>query len=880
VTALPTGTLTMLFSDIEGSTVLLHRLGAAWGEALSAQRRIMRNAFEPHGGTEMGTEGDSFFVVFSSARSALQAAVDAQRALAGEDWPGNATVRVRMGLHTGEPERHEDGYIGSDVHRAARIGATAHGGQIVVSAATRALAGRLPGIAFRDLGRHRLKDFAEPEPLFDVLAPGLAEEFPPLRSPGRVTALPSSPTPLVGRERELRELAELLGGGRLVTLTGPGGSGKTRLAVAAATEAGHRCPDGVWFAGLSSAADETAFWTQLGDVLDAPASADVEPAAAVLDHLAPLTALLVLDNLEHIGSADLAVARLLDAAPQLTILTTSRRPLLLAAEREYPVEPLAVPTGSDADAVASSPAVALFVQQARAVRPAFALDDGNRADVAELCRRLDGLPLALELAAAHQRLLSPHALLSRIDSRLGSGVTAADRPQRQRSLGAAIAWSYDLLDDADRATFRRLGVFRSPADLDAVAAVAMIDGGDVIAAANRLVGTSLVRVVTGSDGEPRLALLETIRNFALERLQAESDGSDESATRRRHLRWSVEATERAVGRLRGPLHPRALDELAAIEDDVRAALDYALQASGPADPERLTLGHRLLIAISTRYWYPYGSVAEARGWQERGLRLADDTDRAATFWLLHGLGMSLVQNGEAGEAETLFDRALEMAQRMGDGALETRALNDLAIVRRQAGRDGEARALLHRALEVATAADVASQSLTLGNLAVVCIDAGDHAGAADAVRQAMEIDAAAGNLYSLAVNRLNYTATILRAEGAPAALNRYRGWSESVLAFRENQLTIDLIEVGAAVAAGLGAAATAARLLAAADAHRARDGIERSPQERTMLQDWLAPARQALSADEWETTYASGAELSAARAVEEVNALTAPARSG
>lgn len=879
MTALPTGTLTMLFSDIEGSTVLLHRLGDAWGDALSAQRRILRTAFGSHGGTELGTEGDSFFVVFTSARDAVHAAVDAQRALAAERWPDAANLRVRMGLHTGEPERHEDGYIGSDVHRAARIGAAAHGGQVVVSSATRALAGRLPELTFRDLGHHRLKDFTDPEPLFDLVAPGLATDFPPLRSLGRVAALPSAPTPLVGRDKELRDLAALLDESRLVTLTGPGGCGKTRLAVAAAAEAGQHCPDGVWFAGLSSAADDTAFWTQLGDVLDAPASADAEPAVAVIEHLAARTVLLVLDNLEHIAGADLAVARLLDGAPHLTVLATSRRPLLLAAEREYPVEPLAVPAGSDAAAVATSPAVELFVQQARAVRPGFALDDGNRADVAELCRRLDGLPLALELAAAHQRLLSPHALLGRIDSRLGSGVTAGDRPERQRSLGAAIAWSYDLLDAPDRAVFRRLGVFRSPADLDAVAAVAMPDGGDVIGTANRLVGTSLVRVVTGSDGEPHLALLETIRGFAQERLLAEDNGSDEAATRLRHLRWCVEASERAVSRLRGPLHPRALDELAAIEDDVRAALDFALQPV--ADADRLALGHRLLIAVSTRYWYPYGSVAEARRWQERGLRLADDTDRAATFWLLRGLGMSLEQDGEADEAEQLFARALDMAQRMADGALETRALNDLAIIRRRAGEHAAARALLEQGLDVATAAgDTAAQALTLGNLAVVCIDVGDHAGAAEAVRQAMDIDAAAGNLYSLAVNRLNYTATILRAEGAPAALSRYRSWAESVLAFRENQLTIDLVEVGAAIAAGLGEARTAARLLAVADARRAQDGIERSPQERTMVQDWLAPARHAISADEWEAAYASGEGVSAADAVAEVSALPTPLPAG
>lgn len=877
MTDLPSGTVTMLFSDIEGSTLLLHRLGEEWGAALSAHRAILRRAFADHEGVEIGTEGDSFFVVFASARRALLAALAAQRGMHAHAWPGDRPVQVRIGLHTGEPQRHEDGYMGADVHRAARIGATAHGGQVVVSAATRALAGTVPGASFRDLGHHRLKDLPESEHLFDVVTDDLPSDFPPPRSLGRTSSLPVFATELVGREADVAAVDELLRRSRLVTLTGPGGAGKTRLATAVAAAAADRYPDGVWFAGLSSAADLPAMWAQLGEVIDADVHAAADPADAVRAAVRGWRALLVLDNLEHLPDVDEPIAALLSAAPHVDVLATSRRALLLAGQQEYPVEPLAVP--HDASDAARSPAVALFAERARAVRPGFTVDAANAGDVAELCRRLDGLPLAIELAAAHLRLLSPKALLTRLDTRLGSGVTAGDRPERQRSLGAAIAWSYDLLSEADRAAFRRLGVFRAPADLDAVAAVTDLAGEAVFDVASRLVETNLVRVAASADGEPRLTLLQTIRGFALERLATIDDGADELATRMRHLRWCVTAAGRAVQRLRGPLHTRALDELAGIEDDIRAALDFALRPSATeTHRERITLGNQLLIDVSTRYWYSFGSVAEARAWQERGLRLAQDDEPAAMFWLLHGLGKSLLQDGEIEAAERRFDRALQLARRIGDAALEARALNDLAIVRRAAGSAAAARELLEQAFAVAQASGhVTYQARSLGNLAVVLIDGGDYAGAADALRRAMEVNAAAGNHFDLAVDRLNYTAAVLRAEGAAAALPRYREWAQSILDFRENQVSVDVVEVGAAIAAGLGAAVTAARLLGAADALRARHRMPRSPQEKELTADWLAGARAALSEQQWDDAYRAGALLPAADAAAEVAALPAPA---
>ena len=870
VTGLPTGTLTLLFSDIEGSTALLHTLGPQWGEALSAQRSILRAAFVEHGGTEMGTEGDSFFVVFRSAHDAVSAAITGQRGLQRHAWPGGATVRVRMGLHTGEPQRHEDGYIGEDVHRAARIGSTAHGGQIVLSEATHSLVSDLAEGQLRDLGRHRLKDLPGTEHLYDVVAPELLSQFPPLRSLGRSASLPRPPTQMLGRDAELDAVSALLDDPqtRLVTLTGPGGSGKTRLAieVAARREPSHR--DGVFFVGLHGVDSGAAVWPTIAEVLGSGTASGIDPAEQVCNDLAGRRSLLVLDNLEQIPDADVVASSLLSAAPGVQILVASRRPLLLVGEHELPVAPLELPASSAFTQVMESAAVQLFRRQARMVRPGFELNEDNCAAVAAVCRRLDGLPLALELAAAQVRMLSPAALLSRLDSRLGTGSTAADRPDRQRSLGATIAWSHDLLAAQDQVVFRRLGVFRAAADLDAVAAVTGSAGVDVFDVISRLAGANLVRIEDDADGEPRVSMLETIRAYALERLDeaGEADG-----IRMRHLTWCRDLVEQATQLLRGPLHTRALDRLGLIEDDVRAALEFGLRTG---DPERLGVAHELLITVTTRYWYRFGSVADARAWQERGLGVADESDSASNVGLLRGLGMSLLQQTEVDASLELFERSLQMARRLGERDLEARALNDLAIARRQQGDFAGSMALLRQSLELTRSTGNAGlQALSLGNLVVVHIDLGDYAGAAEAAQESMRANAANGDEWGVAIDRLNYTAAVLKGDGPQQALQHYVEWAASVLAFRDNELALDLTELGAAIASGLGEHAVAAQLLAAADAQRAAISMPRSPAEDVLVQDWTSVSRTALSENEWQHSYASGATLDADGAVAVVRSL-------
>jgi predicted ATPase/class 3 adenylate cyclase len=864
---LPTGTLSLFFSDIEGSTVLLHRLGSAWGKALSEHREILRAAFEQHGGVEMGTEGDSFFVVFESAHGALGAAIRAQRDLQSHRWPAGADLRVRIGIHTGEPERHEEGYVGLEVHRAARIGATAHGGQIVVSGSTRRLVPGLVDAEFRDLGRHRLKDFDDPVHLYDVVGAGLLGDFPPLRSLGKPAALPVTATPLIGRRADIDAVSRMfeVDETRLVILTGPGGAGKTRLSIAVATALERRFPDGVYFIGLQSARDADLMWSSIADALDAVGDASVEPVTRVRHYLDGRQALLVLDNLEQITDADHVVSALLSMAPRTRVLVTSRRPLHLVGENEYPVPPLSLPESGNVthDAVLASAAVEMFVRHAQMVRPGFRLTEDNGREVLALCRRLDGLPLAIELAAARSRLLGPRALLDRIDDHLGTGVTASDRPERQRTLGATIAWSYHLLEPPEQQVFRRLGVFAASADLDAVAAVAGDGSTDPLDTIGRLVDANLLHVVEAADGEPRISLLETIRSFARERL-GESEEADE--VRLRHLRWCIETADRTTGLLRGPMHMAALDQLSAIESDIRDALRWSLRpaaesADGAAGAARAESGHALL-ALMSRYWYRFGNAAEARFWHERGVATLTDADSGSSILLLHGLGISMLQQNEIEQGRATLERALAMARRLGDRDMEARELNSLAIASRQVGDDVEALELLQQSLALAREIGEPTREATaLSNMVVVLIDLGRYAEAVETAGQAMAANERNKDMWGVAIDQLNCTAALLEVAGAKVALERLLEWGANIASFGDEELTIDLAELGACVFAGIGQIDRAARLLGSAEGHRERLSLHRSAAEQRLIDGWILPARGQTSPGQWAAMIAAGREV-------------------
>ena len=526
MTELPTGTVTFLFTDVEGSTRLTQELGDRWPPLLERHREIARAAWTDQAGVEVGTEGDSFFVVFSSAPQAVAAAAAAQRGLTSEAWPANATIRVRMGLHTGEGLLSGGSYVGLDVHRAARISSAGSGGQVLLSASTRALVeGSLPdGVSLREMGEHRLKDLSRPERIWDLVIDGVPSDFSPLRTLNAVpNNLPTQLTSFLGRQREIAEARQLLVDGRLLTLTGPGGAGKTRLSLQIAADASDRFPDGIYFVPLGTINDPDLVLPTIAQALGI-----VDPGMRALDrlaeHIGAKCILLVLDNFEQVNDAAPQVAELLVRAAQISVLVTSRSPLRVYGEREYPVPPLGVPDPRhlpDLEKLSTYESVALFVERAMAVRPDFAVSSANAPAVAEICVRLDGLPLAIELAAARVRVLSPQAIMERLGDRLRllSG-GSRDLPERQQTLRGAIAWSHDLLEANDQRVFARFSVFAGGATLDAVERV-VFDAGDpsdALDAMASLADKSLVRQESEPDGEPRFRMLSTIREYAAEKL--------------------------------------------------------------------------------------------------------------------------------------------------------------------------------------------------------------------------------------------------------------------------------------------------------------------------------------------------------------------------
>lgn len=542
---LPSGTVTFLFTDVEGSTRLLDELGAAaYAAALAEHRAIVREACTRHGGTEVDTQGDAFFVAFPTAPSALAAAVEAQRSLTDK------RIRVRMGLHSGTPLLTEEGYVGADVHRAARIAAAGHGGQVLLSAATAVLTG---DAGLRDLGEHRFKDLSSAERVYQI-GDG---DFPALKSLYR-TNLPAPATPFVGRADELEAVISRLErpDARLVTLTGPGGTGKTRLALQAAAEVAESFPDGLWWVGLAALGDSALVLSTLAQTLDVQVQPGARLDDAVAGALAGKRLLVLLDNAEHL-LPEIAgeLAAFLSACPTARLLVTSRERLRVQAETVWPVPPLSAADGE-----------ALFVERALALDPDFK----PTATVSELCRRLDELPLAIELAAARTNLFSVDQLLARLGDRLDIFKAGRDADPRQQTLRATIAWSHELLDESDSALFRRLSVFAGGCSYEAAEQVCDANPETL----QSLLDKSLVRRRTDKDGQPRFWMLETIREYATERLR---EANEEKAILDRFVDLYVAYAEAAQP---GWHDEEAQFWLYRFEDElgnIRAALGWALE---------------------------------------------------------------------------------------------------------------------------------------------------------------------------------------------------------------------------------------------------------------------------------------------------------------
>ena len=643
---LPSGTITFLVTDIEGSTPLLQELGAEqYADALAEHRRVLRAAVSAHGGVEVDTQGDGLFYAFARASDALDAAGEGQRGL------GIGPVRVRMGIHTGEPLVTDEGYVGVDVHRAARVMSAGHGQQVLVTEATARLVDA--GI-LHDLGKHRLKDLTAPQRLYQLGR----RSFPPLRTLYG-TNLPVQPTPFLGRQRELREVLELLGsdGARVLTLTGPGGSGKTRLALQAAGERAEDFEEGVWWVSLQAVTD----WE-----LVLPTVAQALGADNVAAYVGDRRLLLVLDNLEHVLDAAPQLGELLAACPHLILLATSREPLHIEAEQEYAVPPL-----SEAEAFR------FFLTRARAIDPSFSAERGVR----EICVRLDCQPLALELAAARVKLMSPDRLLERLDRTLPLLTSGRrDAPARQRTLRATIEWSYDLLNEGERLLFARLGVFAGGCTLEAAETVGAAD----LDTLQSLVDKSLIWVE-----DDRFRMLGTIHEYAMERLERSGEASH---LRKLHLEHFLRFAEETYDELVGPRRPEIRKLRERERDNLRAALRFAVEC---ADAERAL---RMAVAWGGGWGI---TAAEWLAWLEAALALdREDLPQELSALARRRAGFTAFWAGHPDRAEAHLRGALEEYRAIGDPTAVADCLGGLSGFALERGDLNRARELLAEALRL------------------------------------------------------------------------------------------------------------------------------------------------------------------------------------
>jgi predicted ATPase/class 3 adenylate cyclase/DNA-binding CsgD family transcriptional regulator len=665
----------MLFSDIEGSTRLLQQLGEHYAEVVATCRQLLRAVFHRWHGHEVDTQGDAFFVVFACASDAIAAAIEMQRTLAAHAWPNGVTVRVRIGLHTGEPQLSIEGYLGLDVHHAARIMSAGHGGQILLSAATQELVIHdLPnGVSLRDLGEYRLKDLQHPSRLFQLVMADLLTDFPPLKTlDSHPNNLPIQPTALIGREKEMTAVERLLcrEDVRLVTLTGPGGIGKTRMALQVAAELSDRFPDGVYFVNLAPTSDPEFVVSLIAQTLLVKEIAGQPLLDLLRAYLREKHLLLLLDNFEQVVSAAVQVADLLAACPKLKMLVTSRITLRVQAEQEFTVPPLALPDPNhlpDLVALSQYEAVALFIARIQMVKPDFQVTNTSAPTIAHICIRLDGLPLAIELAAARIKLFSPQALLARLGQRLAVLTSGArDAPARQQTLRNTIEWSYSLLDASEQRLFRRISVFVGGCMLEGVEAMcAALDGeaAGVVDGVSSLIDKSLLQHTQQESQESRLVMLETIREYALEALEMSGEMED---TRRAHAAYYLRLAEEAAPELIGPQQTVWLERLEREHENLRAALQCALNQAGD---EEARPSHEMALRLSAAlrlFWFGRGHLSEGRTFLERALAGGEGSVTTLRLKALEAAASMAVHQGDTERGEALCTEILTLSRELGD----------------------------------------------------------------------------------------------------------------------------------------------------------------------------------------------------------------------
>ncbi len=865
---LPSGTVTFLFTDIEGSTRLWEEQREQMQAALARHDALLRSVIEEQGGYVFKTVGDAFYAAFSDPDHALSSAIEVQRRLAGEEVGREVDgLRVRIALHTGVAEQRDDDYFGPPLNRVARLLSAAHGGQVLLSGATQALVrDSLPdGVSLRDLGERRLRDLTRPEQIYQVEAADLPREFPPLRTlDARPHNLPVQATPLIGREKELGEITERLRGRevRLLTLTGPGGTGKTRLSLQAAADLVDSFEDGVFFVNLAPISDPALVASAIAQALGVRAAAERPLPETLAEHLREKQLLLLLDNFEQVTEAAPLVSQLLSAAAGLKVLVTSRTALHLRGEQEYAVPTLSLPDPKlrlPLERLTQYESVRLFIERARGVKADFQVTNENAPAVAEICHRLDGLPLAIELAAARIKILPPQAMLTRLQSRLKLLTGGArDLPERQQTLRGAIAWSYDLLSEEEKRLFRRLPVFSGGRTLEAIETVCNPEGDlDVLEGVSSLVDKSLLRQEEDAAGEPRFTMLETIHEFAREKLEESGEAQE---IRRRHTEYFLALAELASAHWYGPEQGRWLSRLETEHDNFRAAL------RGRLDAGETEFASRLAEAVWT-LWFRHAHYREGRQWLQEILAGAD-LPPPARATMLYGAGALARTQHDLAAAETLLEESLLLARELGETHAIARVLIDLGVVVAGRGELERAETLYEEAVTLWRAVGqnrrVATALNNLGNLAA---RRHDFERAQTLYRESLALARETQDPAGAGMALCNLGYALYREGDLPRAGANLR---EALSYAREAgfmYLAMHTLAHLAEVESATGEWERAARLFGAAETQFADKGSHLDAYRREEYDRALAAARTQLAPEAWERLYQEGAAMTLEEAI-------------
>ena len=722
--ALPSGTVTFLFTDIEGSTKLAQEHPDKWESLRDRHHAILQSAMDHHKGYVFQIIGDAFCVAFHTASDAINAAAHAQRKLQTGDW-GETPIKVRMGIHTGEAESQANGeYRGYlAMSRVQRLMSAGHGNQTLISLTTQELVrDKLPeNITLNDLGERRLKDLIHPEHIYQVDVEGLAKEFPALKTLDvQLNNLPTQLTPFIGRDREIVAVLGLLRMPEvhLVTLTGPGGIGKTRLSLQIAADMLDEYRDGVWFVELASVTDPELVLPTIASTFKVKESAERTIEQALHDHLHKRQLLLVLDNFEQVVSAAPKITQLLNAAPKINIMVSSREVLRLRGEHSYPVPPLGLPDSKrhqTAAVLAQYEAIALFVQYAQAANPSFVLDEDNASIVADICSRLDGLPLALELAAARTRLFKPTVMLEKLKNKLDVLTSGArDLPRRQQTIRGTIDWSYDLLDDAEKVLFARLGIFVGGWTLESAETVCGIDGSvNILNGIESLLDKSLIRQTEGNNGETRFTMLDTIREYAFEKLSQRTDLNSILHKHVEHLIALLENVYSAAGSSEEVTWFARLDDEF---DNLRSTMEWTL--------ENNQSGLAFLAARPFYYWRQRANYREPLNWVERALAMQADLPLNMLAKALSSAGVLSENLGDLAGAKKYYEAALALFREMNDQAGISNVLNNLGGIAESEGNYESARQLYEESFGLEESVSFGT-SMTLLNLGRIARKRGD-----------------------------------------------------------------------------------------------------------------------------------------------------------